>query len=434
MSIDLPNSHNQRHLLNDELHQHPYENLIPPERVICIGMQVSPEQRAMELVHLQRLFDHFGQRLELDGDRIRCNFDAFRFKLEKHQEFTRYKFIFAIDPDNHEDPFSGNPLDQLPKGWLASLPGKMLTAMDVPILSYTEGSSPTEMIERFGHCFSQQTLIASLVGRSEGLVITDFAIRNDGMLRMLILSRASLPSQNGRLMLRLVEIETYRMLAMLMLPDARKLLQKLPQYDARLTELTSAISRGSGRDDEQLLDELSTLAANVESLVASNYRRLSASRAYFNLVTQRLSDLHEQPIELVPSLRGILNRRLEPARMTCDSVSHWLEQLSQRVTHASQLLRTRIDVGREKQSQDLLKAMNDRFHLQLRLQSAAEMLSVAIFSFYAIGLLSYMGEAAAQLLSLTYNPILFKAFAVPLVTASAVFFVLRLRKRRTQQE
>ena len=34
MSIDLPNSHNQRHLLNDELHQHPYENLIPPERAM----------------------------------------------------------------------------------------------------------------------------------------------------------------------------------------------------------------------------------------------------------------------------------------------------------------------------------------------------------------------------------------------------------------
>jgi len=431
LHIKLPNSHNQRHLLNDELHQHPYESLRPPERVICIGMRVNPEQRPLEVLHLQCLLEHFGHSLEMDSNRIRCNLGSFRFKMEMHHEITRYKFIFTIDSSNIENPFAGNPLDQLPKGWLSSLPGETLTAMDLAILPCPGNSSPPQIIEQYSKHFTRQPLIASLIGRSGGMVITDFAIRNDSMLRMLVFSKATLPSQNGRLILRLIEIETYRMQAMLVVPDARIMLRKLPQFDARLTELTDAISRESGRNDEQLLDELSSLAAHIESLVASSYRRLSASRAYFNLVSQRLNDLHEQPIERLPSLGGILNRRLEPARMTCDSVSHWLEQLSQRVAQTSQLLRTRVDVGHEKQSQKLLKAMNDRFYLQLRLQSAAEMLSVAIFSFYTVGLLSYIGEEAALLLSMTYNPILFKAVAVPLVAGSAILFVLRLRKKRT---
>jgi len=433
MNSAMPTPHEQRNALNDELHQHPYEPLTPPARVIYIAMLVTSDERAEEDAHLGQLFEHFGDALDKDHSRIRHDFGSFRFKLERHQEFTGYKFVFPISSEQMETPFALNPMQALPQSWLAGLPGKLLVSMDMPILPCPETTDHRDLINVHGDSFNCDFLTVSKFGRSGGLAITDFKIRDDGMLRMLLFSKAPLPTQNGRLVLRLIEMESYRMLAMLVLPSARALLRELPASDARLTELTHAIAKGGGNNDEELLEDLTSLAANVENMVASNYRKLSASRAYFDLMSQRLTELHEQPVDLLPSFSGILNRRLEPARMTCESVSNWLNQLSQRISQTSQLLRTRIDVRHEQQSQQLLKAMNSRFHLQLRLQAAAEMLSVAIFTYYTVSLMAYMIEEITVVFSLSYDPVLVKAVSTPIIAGAALLFVWILRKRRTAE-
>ncbi|PIS20025.1 MAG: DUF3422 domain-containing protein [Zetaproteobacteria bacterium CG12_big_fil_rev_8_21_14_0_65_55_1124] len=430
MSFALPDNYAARIPLNDELHAHPYEPLTPPERVVSIAMLADQQHSEAEASHLQALCGHFGEPAPTDPERWHIDLGKLRVKVENHQEYTRYKFVRKLDVAPLEDPYGESPLALLPEGWLAALPGKMLVAMDICVMPYPEGASHRGLLDEFSPHFDKTTLTASQVGRSANLAMTDFRVREDGMTRMLIFSKAKLPSQIGRLTHRLVAMETYRMLALLALPEAKRLLTELPQADARLTELTHAISDGGGADDETLMHQLTTLAAFVEKLVATHYRRFSATHAYFDLVFKRLDELHEQQVETVSSLGGILGRRLEPARTTCDAVSHWLDQLASRVGKTTGLLGTRIDVEHAKQNREMLSAMNRRFQLQLRLQQAAELLSIAIFTYYTVNLLDYVVQELAVLSGAPLESLLVKAIAAPLLALSAYLFIRRLRSKR----
>ena len=430
MSFSLPSEFEARSRLNDELHAHPYEPLSPPERVVSIAMLAGQQDAETEAAHLNALCEHFGKATPCDPIRWRVDFGSFRLKVENHQEFTRYKFSRKLDKAPQGDPFQDSPLELLPEGWLEALPGKMLVALDICILPYPEQASHRRLADEYGKYFDAASLTGSQVGRSANLALTDFRIRENGMTRMLIFSKARLSSQIGRLTHRLVEMETYRMIALLALPGARQLLTELPNADARLSHLTGAISDGNGTDDEELMHQLTTLAAYVENMVASHYRRFSATHAYFDLVFKRLNDLHEQSVEAMPSMGGILGRRLDPARITCDSVFQWLDQLATRVGKTTQLLRTRIDVQHEKQNQEMLAAMNRRFQLQLRLQQAAELLSIAIFTYYTVNLLDYVAQEVAVLSDIPLESLLVKAVSAPLLALTAYLFIRRLRKNR----
>ena len=117
-----------------------------------------------------------------------------------------------------------------------------------------------------------------------------------------------------------------------------------------------------------------------------------------------------------------------PRRPTCEATSRWLEQLSQRVGHANELLRARIGVRHERQNQELLAAMNKRFNLLLRLQQAAELLSVAIFTYYSVNLIAYVTEEVEILLGIQHDPLLIKAILAPLVAGSVLIVMFRRRK------
>jgi uncharacterized membrane-anchored protein len=128
----------------------------------------------------------------------------------------------------------------------------------------------------------------------------------------------------------------------------------------------------------------------VEGRYASTHSRFSASRAYFELVDQRIQDIAEQPLPGLQSLGEFMHRRLSPARNTCAWVSNREDALSQRVSRMSNLLRTRVEIEQQQANQSLLDAMNQRQALQLKLQSTVEGLSVAAISYYVVGLLGYL--------------------------------------------
>ena len=71
----------------------------------------------------------------------------------------------------------------------------------------------------------------------------------------------------GRMVLRIIEMETYRMLALLGLPVARKYLSTLVQIEHKLTDLTQQLTEQISRDDTEvqaLLPALSQLAPRLK--------------------------------------------------------------------------------------------------------------------------------------------------------------------------
>ncbi len=232
--------------------------------------------------------------------------------------------------------------------------------------------------------------------------------------------------QAGRMLQRMLEIETYVMLALLTFPLARGLLQVLAASDRRLEEITTRMAESVPADEPALLDQLTRLAAEIEHSVSSTHYRFGAARAYYALVERRIDELRELRIEGVQTFREFTEHRLAPAMNTCESVARQQGAMSQRIDRASQLLRTRVEVTREQQNQALLASMDRRAKLQLRLQQTVEGLSVAAVTYYAVGLIGYLAKAG-KALGVALNPDLVMAAAVPVVALLAALGVRHIR-------
>jgi uncharacterized membrane-anchored protein len=261
------------------------------------------------------------------------------------------------------------------------------------------------------------------VADGHGEVYTDFALHADGFSRMVLLAGSVTPRRLGRLVQRLLEIDTYRMAALLGLPAAREAATVLAYAERELAELAAAI-RVAGRDEEpQLLDRLTKLAGQVESQYARTHSRFSASSAYFELVDRRIADIAESRLAGLQTIGEFMDRRLSPARATCEWATRRQDALSQRVSRISNLLRTRVEIEQQQSSQELLAAMNTRQGLQLKLQATVEGLSVVAITYYTVGLVSYLAKGAHGL-GWPWSAESSAAAAIPVV-ALAVWWSLR---------
>jgi len=195
-------------------------------------------------------------------------------------------------------------------------------------------------------------------------------------------------------MQRVLEIETYRILALLSVPIARELAPKVLQMEEQLATINNSIaSQAQSLDDDKMLMDLSELAARNEHFFSNTSYRFGGTKAYYDIVQARLQQLQEQEISGVQTLHEFLDRRMAPGIKTSDAIKERMESLSLRIAQTSSLLRTRIELSIESQNQALLSSMNHRSGMQLRLQQAVEGLSVAAISYYFIGLLSYIYDA-----------------------------------------
>lgn len=179
-------------------------------------------------------------------------------------------------------------------------------------------------------------------------------------------------------------------------------------------------------DEQRLLDELTRLAAETERLSAQTGHRFNASRAYYDIVRLRITELREERIEGLQMLQEFMIQRLSSAMGTCELVHTKLETLSMRLGRASALLRTRVDLSMEAQIRDLLKSMDNRAHVQVRMQETVEGLSVVVLSYYLLGILGY-GLKALKAGGQDINVELLTGLAIPVVIVSVFFIVRGLR-------
>ncbi|HKI65230.1 MAG TPA: DUF3422 family protein, partial [Burkholderiales bacterium] len=96
-------------------------------------------------------------------------------------------------------------------------------------------------------------------------------------------------------------------------------------------------------------------------------------------------------------------------------------------------LRTRVDIQLEAQNSDLLRSMDRRARLQLRLQETVEGLSVAAISYYLVGLVSYAAKGAKSF-GLALDVDLVTGLAIPVVVCAVGLGVLRLRRHIEKSE
>ena len=91
-----------------------------------------------------------------------------------------------------------------------------------------------------------------------------------------------------------------------------------------------------------------------------------------------------------------------------------MSYLSARISRASALLRTRVDILTETQNQQLLEKLTRGQELQLRLQSTVEGLSIAAITYYVISLLLYIAKAG-KAAGLPIHPEMATGLMIPIV-------------------
>ena len=422
--MHLPANHAQRFELNHELHSRPFAELQPPVHASYLALLADESGMPAEQQCLADLCALYGRPApSTSGNHFSSDLGPFQIKWERHTEFTSYTFL-GNAPLTLAAAFTSPVIGQVPQDWLSALPGKIITAAHVAVIPAETGLPPTEAIAPL---FGGNAVVGARIGEGTGVAYTDFRIHGDGFSRFLLFDLHLTPRQAGRMLQRLLEIETYAMQALLTFPLARGLLPELAASDRRLAEITTRMAEAVPADEPALLDQLTRLAAGIEHSVSSTHYRFGAARAYHALVQSRIAELREMRIEGVQTFREFTERRLGPAMSTCDSVSRLQSALSERIDRASQLLRTRVEVTREQQNQKLLASMDSRARLQLRLQQTVEGLSVAAVTYYTVGLIGYLAKAGKSL-GIALNPDWVMAAAVPLVALLAALGVRHIRR------
>ena len=382
--------HPDRNALQNEIHARPRQPVATPQRVSHIAL-LRPAHGAREAAPdpLARLCELSGVVTPDSSDgHFFADFGAFRLKRERHGEFDDYTVY--CDGGDPRAPFALPAIDALPVGWLDTLPGSLIAAVHVALLPAREmPDDPSGAAAAFG----TDELSGASIADGAACAFTDFRVDARGFTRVLVLDRSLSASYAGRVVQRLIEVEVYRMMAMLAFPLARANAIELDRVETSLGTLVARLESAPVQEEPELLREISRLAGTVERIAASVGFRFGAARAYHALVRQRGAELRQQRLPGLQTLTAFLERRFDPAMAFCESVGRRIETIAERIARASALLRTRVEIERERHNQELLAAMNRRAKLQLHLQQTVEGLSVAAITYYGAGIAGYLFKA-----------------------------------------
>ncbi|MGO8833872.1 MAG: DUF3422 family protein [Roseiarcus sp.] len=411
-------AHPLRGFVLEEIHSRPFHPLETPAQLAHFAFTTDPAQSSAD----RRAFAAFcaDRGVAAPGAAARHHYAALKdgaLRWEQHSEFTTYTFIVegaAASSFESARALAMTTMTSLPP------PGPLLVSAALSLEREAQAPAIEENLD-------ESSLVVSAMGRRAALVATDFRLASDGFVHILVRDRALTRNRAGALTQRLLEIETYRTLALLGLPEAQRSAPRVKAVEDALAGILNAMNAAEGAlADHKLLDAMTRLAAELEADLAASSFRFGASRAYDSLVQQRLAAIGEEPVGAFSTFASFLSRRLAPAMRTCQTMAARQADLSEKLGRAANLLRTRVDVEIERQNRDLLHSMNERTRLQLRLQQTVEGLSVAAISYYIVGLLGYAFKGL-QDLRIGPDPSLAAGAAAPLVVLAVALITWRIR-------
>ena len=434
----LPLDDPHRMALHNEVHARPPARIRLPALITFLAVLNQGVSRQQECDHLSELPGQAPLKIEqMQGNFVRLRLNGFSVKWERHTEFTSYAIVQPMPAQAVLGIAEPDLLSALavPADWLARIPGRTVAAVQLTMLTAPLDDATSLMAQAITW-LGERSLVASLMGSNalsanelrpqtpdrhgyghpigHSWAVTQFQVRADGFERMLVIApEGTSQTRAGRIAGRLLELETYRLMALRGLPVAKTLGPMLAKAEADLVQITAQLENKSASDQE-LLDTLVSLAVSVERATAENVYRFSATQAYYALVNQRIKELREKAIPGTQTIGEFMQRRLSPAMATVAATEQRLISLSERVARTSDLLRTRVDIVTEVQNQQLLEKLTRGQELQLRLQSTVEGLSIAAISYYVISLLLYCGKAL-KAAGLPINPEMVAGALVPVV-------------------
>lgn len=269
--------------------------------------------------------------------------------------------------------------------------------------------------------FRRASLCASMIEGDQAEVATDFVTDADGFTHFELAAGRIDELPRAIIVRRLLEVETYRALALLGLPLARSVSPDLRNMEARLGAVVEGLVHATTTDQAQAtLSALHALSVKAGELVEKTSYRFAASRAYGDVLRTRLKGLGERPVQAASTLERYLGNRIDPALATCLAVEKRQSALAEKIDRATELLNTRISLDIQTQNKEVLQTIANTARSQFRLQRTVEGLSTIAITYYLLGILGYVLNGVSEFVPLS-KP-LATAIAAPLI----MFAVWRL--------
>ncbi|MFK7938233.1 MAG: DUF3422 family protein [Roseovarius sp.] len=417
--------HPLRYDLVNELHARPFPVINAPSSAVYMAIKresdAASRNREDDLAHLIDLLDRHGAPHPQPGaTHYFGNIGRHQLKWERHTEFVTYTVFTDGLSDRAFDP---QDFEVFPSDWLDTAPGVRMTSALIRITPWT---SDADFSADLHDNFVSESVAVARVLDNDAILAGDFRIDPAGHLRFAIsVSPGTRSRRIGRVVQRLCEIETYKTMSMLGFAKVRQLGPEMGALDERLGDLIGGLATNE-RPAEVALEKLLTATSELEALVARTSFRISATMAYDEIVNQRIGVLRETRFEGRQTFAEFMMRRFQPAMRTVQSSKARMDAMADRATRAGHLLRTRVDVERSAQNQNLLESMDKRADLQLRLQRTVEGLSVVAISYYAVSLAGYLLYPLADRLEMS-REMLLALVTLPIV-GLVWWMVNRIRK------
>ncbi len=418
-----------RQILNDELFRRAPVPVGTHALVTHVAMLQGAAQMQDAAEYMRGALRDYGQPQE-SGDHdykiVRIH-DTVEVKYERHTEFTDYTQVGAA---SGQTPFTQDA-GIVATDWMNALPGLQIAASKLYVLPQDDEKGVARAVA---------SLVAptpsSTVADGQARIWADCRIRDDGYTRILVVDSGMPADRRTRLVQRLLEIEDYRMLAMLGFVPAKSIMTSLQGMESQLQNLMMQVADSRTDNDqgkaEKTLQQLLGLAAQVQQHSTDHTFRFDASRAYFALVNKRTRELREERIQGYQRLGYFLDRRLAPAMQTMEAVRGRLETLSDHIDRAASLIRTQVDLSLQRKSSHLLRSMNRRSAQQLRLQQTVEGLSLVAISYYSLGIVMHLARAVENF-GISLNPEMVTGLAALPVIGCVYWVIHRISKRVSKQ-
>lgn len=417
--------HQLRYDLANELHARPFPSLDAPCTAVFLAIKqpanAVARDRSADRAHLVDLLDRFGAaHPPPDATHFYGQIGRFTLKWEQHTEFVTYTVFEESNRGNAFDPVA---FDVFPNDWLDAAPGVRLTSA---LFHISPRPADDVVVKNLQDWFVPESLAVSRVLDDAAIIAGDFRIDPAGHMRFAIFADDDTGSRRiGRVVQRLCEIEMYKSASMLGLARVKQLGARMGALEADLSSMVGAMT-DANVDADTTLQQLLTISAELENMIAKSTFRFGATGAYEAIVNQRIDVLREERFSGRQTFAEFMMRRFDPAMRTVKSTEARLQAMAGRAVRAAELLRTRVDVERSAQNQTLLASMDKRADLQLRLQKTVEGLSVVAISYYAVNLALYILGPAGK--SLDLSKVTLSAVTTPVVILLVWWLVHRIRQ------
>ena len=226
-------AHPLRSAVLNEVHARPFHPLTLPASMFHFAFMTKASEGAQNRERLVAFLAARGLEPMPDGARHhRFKMPGVSIRWEQHTEFTTYGFTIA-------DP-GGGPFDHGPPPAVAELledmTGELLVATRITLRA--PGDAGARLTP-----FQTESLCESEVAGGSAVLITDLKADGAGFTRFLIEDRGLAPIQAGALAQRVLEIETYRILALLGLPEAQRAAPTVRTIEEQLAEVTAEMRK-----------------------------------------------------------------------------------------------------------------------------------------------------------------------------------------------